>query len=60
MNAATGEIYVQETDDTILGSACCALDLKFKNKFLEDPDICVILVGSYGLLLSFNLFQSFI
>jgi len=44
MNAATGEIYIEDADETILGSAGCALDLKFNNEFIDDPDICVILV----------------
>ena len=44
MNAATGEIYIEETDETILGSACCALELKFNNTLTETPNLNIILV----------------
>ena len=44
MNAATGEIYIKETDEIILGSAGCALNLKFNKKFVEKPNLALILV----------------
>lgn len=44
MNAGTGEIYIKESDEIILGSAGYALELKFNNPYVENPNICVILV----------------
>ena len=44
MNAASGEIFIKETGETILGSAGCALDLKFSNKYVKNPKLTIILV----------------
>lgn len=44
MNAATGEIFIKDTNEIILGSAGCSLDLKFNNWFKENPDISLVLV----------------
>lgn len=44
MNAGTGEIYIKESNESIMGSAGCALELKFNNQYVDNPNICVILV----------------
>ena len=44
MNAASGEIFIKETGQTILGSAGFALDLKFSNKYVKNPNLTIILV----------------
>ena len=44
MNAATGEVYIKETSETILGSAGCALNLKFNNIHIKNPNLTLILV----------------
>ena len=44
MNAATGEIYIPERKYTILGSAGAALQLKFYNEKVRNPNLNLILV----------------
>ncbi len=44
MNAGTGEIYIEETKEIVKGSAGSALDLKFNNRHIENPNITLILV----------------
>lgn len=44
MNAGTGEIYIEDTKETIPGSAGSALDLKFNNRHSDNPNITLILV----------------
>jgi len=44
INAATGEIYIPERNYTILGSAGTALQLKFYNEEVKNPNLNLILV----------------
>lgn len=44
MNAGTGELYIEDTDEVILGSAGAAMDLKFNNRDISDPNLTIILV----------------
>ena len=44
MNSGSGEIYIKETDEIILGSAGYALELKFNSNYSEIPNLDIILV----------------
>jgi len=44
MNAGTGEIFIEDTNETILGSAGSALDLKFNNRHFFNPNLTLVLV----------------
>ncbi|MHA1855895.1 MAG: three-Cys-motif partner protein TcmP [Promethearchaeota archaeon] len=44
MNAATGEVFIEHTREFILGSAGHALELKFRNQNIKNPNLDVILV----------------
>lgn len=42
LNAATGEMYIEDTKETVLGSAGHALDLKMKTPYTENLKVILI------------------